>query len=155
MTDSDVVRFEFPEPLGARRIKYRNGDLEWIEEALEAELDSMNDRIIDGKGPLDEETGERVETVFASVWDGLDPILARRPMRGMRVLVAAGLAHSMEGHDDDAQRDAAVDACRSMPPGLWNDDVLGRAITRALGVAFGSTSKRGASDPPPPPTPAR
>lgn len=154
MTDSDLVRFEFPEPLGARRIKYRNGDLEWIEEALEAELDSMNDRILDGRGPIDEATGERVETPFASVWDGLDPILARRPMRGMRVLVAAGLAHSMDGHDDDAQRDAAREATQAMPPGLWNDDVLGRAITRALGVAFGSTSK-GNAGPPPPPTPAR
>lgn len=146
------VPFEFPDPVGTRRLRYRNDDLEWIEEALEDELDKMNDRILDGKGPVDEDTGERVTTTYASVWDGLDALLERRLFRGMRVLVAAGLAHTFaDAGGFDAQRDAARDALRGMPPWLWNDDRLGQAITQALGYAFGQDKRKGDDVPPPPP----
>jgi hypothetical protein len=142
--------YPFHDPIGPRRLRFRNDDLEHIEDALEGELDKLNDRIREGRGPVDSDTGEQITQPFASVFDGLEQILYRKMFTGLRVLVAAGIAYTFDG-DPASQRDAADVALADMPPSLWADNALGAAINDALGVAFGVDKRAGAGDPPPKP----
>jgi hypothetical protein len=143
--------YPFPDPIGPRRLRFRNDDLEHIEDALESELDKLNARIRAGEGPTDSDTGEQITEPFTSVFDGLEQILYRRMFAGLRVLVSAGIAYSFDG-DPASQRDAADVALADMPPSLWGDNNLSVAINDALGVAFGITKP--AADTPLPQTPA-
>lgn len=144
--------FDFPDPIGTARIKYDMDALEWIEEALEPELDKLNDRIAAGRGPVDQH-GNRRQHEHDSVWDALQDLSARRLSRITNVLVIAGLAHRhLDAHPTDVDaRAAAVRAeLGPMPPHLWQHPKLVAAVQRALAHAFGKADD---VDPPQAPLP--
>ena len=144
--------YAFPPPIGEARIKFDHDAMEWIEEALEPELDKLNARILDGRGPLDDHTGEPIEFPFDSVWDALGELSARRVARVTGVLVTGGLAHRHDG-DVDARLAQARDEVGQMPFHLWNEEELHVALNRSLRVAFGRDLDEDEAQLPPPPAP--
>ena len=145
--------FTFPPPIGEARIKFDHDSMEWIEEALEAELDKLNGRILDGRGPIDDHTGDPIEFPYDSVWDALRELANRRVARVTGVLVTGGLAHRHDGHIDERLAQAR-DEVGAMPFHLWTDEELHDALNRALAVAFGrAVDPLDRTDVHPPPAP--
>jgi|GEM_PF-3254302 len=143
--------YTFPDPVGDTRILYDNDALEWIEEALEPELDKLNARVAAGNGPRDDK-GTRVRFELDSVFDALGHLSSRRMAQTTNVLVVAGLAHRYDG--DVSTRTAAARAdVGSWPPALWQEEELASAIQRALATAFGQDVDTPTAAPPAAPLP--
>lgn len=142
------VSWTFPDPLGERRIRFRNDDLGYVEDVLEDELDRLNDRIAAGR-VIDPETGLPEELPYDSVWDALDLIMTRKPLRSLAILLTAGLAHTFADDPDQGRAEARAELV-DVDPSIYNDEGLADAIRTSLAHAFGQDPEE--ADPEDPPT---
>lgn len=116
----DTPEIDLP-GIGRVALRYRNPDLALVERRLTPLVDDLPDHL------ATDDRGVR----FSSVWDALEVLGTRFPIETISVLLFAAVRHAgvTEPQVDD------------LPPSVFRDPNLDRAIGEAISVAFGVTSE--------------
>lgn len=121
---------------GKVELRLDNDGLMLIEEELEELLDRLNEKRERANAALPK--GADPIEPYVSVWEALEEMLNRWPMRTLIPLTAAATAHA----------GISVEDVKRIPPSIYNDDALAEALMRAISIAFGQDPDE-ADDPPP------
>lgn len=116
----DTPEITLPE-IGRVALRYRNPDLALVERRLTHLVDELPEHL------AYDDDGNR----YGSVWDALEILGTRFPIETISVLLGAAVRHA--GVTDDQIDD--------LPPSVFRDPNLDRALGDAISVAFGATSE--------------
>lgn len=111
---------------GRTRLRFRNSDLALVERMLTPLLDELPADL----RKVENDDGEIVDV--ANVWDAIEILGTRWPMDTIRILLHASTRHA--GIDADGLDE-------HVPPSLYRDPNLERALGVALAVAFGAVGE--------------